>query len=92
MNPEREKIMQVAPTESQGQQAYMTWELIKNHGVNEAKNQFKKWTWYRNTRILRAAGISWADFQARNIAPFRRKTIVLDDPVTSWEDLRRRCA
>ena len=92
MNQVRDKIMQVAPTQSQGQQAYMTWELIKSHGVNEAKSQFKPWTWYRHIRILKAAGISWADFQARNIVPFRRKMIVLDDPVISWEDLRRRCA
>ena len=92
MNQVRDKIMQVAPTQSQGQQAYMTWELIKLRGVNEAKRQFKPWTWYRHIRILKTAGISWADFQAQNIVPFRRKMIVLDDPVTSWDDLRRRSA
>lgn len=46
-----------------------------------------KSTWYRHKKLLNQVGVSWADFQEGNIVPFRRKTICLDNPVCSWNEI-----
>jgi II/X family phage/plasmid replication protein len=84
-----EKLKEVAPTEGQALAAYRTWLLVQERGLESARLLLPKNTFYRHKRVLNAAGLSWADFQARNIVPFRRKTIVLGDPVRSWEDFKK---
>ena len=81
------ELMRVAPTLGQAKAAYRTWLLIQSHGMEEARELTAKATWYRHKRLLQDCGISWADFHHRALVPFRRKTIVLSDPVRSWEDL-----
>ena len=82
-----DELMEVAPTEGLAKAAYRTWLLIQSHGMEKARELTAKRTWYRHKRLLQQCGVSWADFHHRALVPFRRKTIVLSDPVRSWEDL-----
>ena len=82
-----DELIKVAPTPGLAKAAYRTWLLIKSHGVEEARGLTTKATWHRHKRLLQQCGVSWADFHHRALVPFRRKTIVLSDPVRSWEDL-----
>ena len=82
-----DELMKVAPTPGLAKAAYRTWLLIQSHGMEEARDLMTKRTWHRHKRLLQQCGVSWADFHHRALVPFRRKTIVLSDPVRSWEDL-----
>ena len=82
-----DELMKVAPTPGLAKAAYRTWLLIQSHGVEEARRLMTTSTWQRHKRLLQQCGVSWADFHHRALVPFRRKTIVLSDPVRSWEDL-----
>ena len=81
------ELMKVAPTPGLAKAAYRTWALIQSHGVEKARELTSVSTWQRHKRLLQNCGVSWADFHHRALVPFRRKTIVLSDPVQSWEDL-----
>lgn len=82
-----DKLMKVAPTPGLAKAAYRTWALIQSHGLEKTRELMAKATWHRHKRLLQDCGVSWADFHHRALVPFRRKTIVLSDPVQSWEDL-----
>ena len=82
-----DELIKVAPTPGLAKAAYRTWLLIKSHGIEEARGLTTKATWHRHKRLLQQCGVSWADFHHQALVPFRRKTIVLSDPVRSWEDL-----
>ena len=82
-----DELMKVAPTEGLAKAAYRTWLLIQSHGMEKAREFMAKRTWHLHKRLLKQCGVSWADFHHRALVPFRRKTIVLSDPVRSWEDL-----
>ena len=82
-----DELVKIAPTEGLAKAAYRTWLLIQSHGIERARELMTKRTWYRHKRLLQDCGVSWADFHHRALVPFRRKTIVLSDPVRSWEDL-----
>jgi hypothetical protein len=40
-------------------------------------------------KYLRTAGINDADLHSGNVIPFRSVRIILAQPVTCWEDIRR---
>ena len=82
-----DELMKVAPTPGMAKAAYRTWSLIRSDGLEKARELTGKSAWYRHKRLLQQCGVSWADFHHRALVPFRRKTIVLSDPVRSWEDL-----
>ena len=82
-----DELMKVAPTPGMAKAAYRTWSLIRSDGIEKARELTGKSAWYRHKRLLQQCGVSWADFHHRALVPFRRKTIVLSDPVRSWEDL-----
>ena len=82
-----DELMKVAPTPGLAKAAYRTWALIQSHGLEETRDLMTTPTWQRHKRLLQQCGVSWADFHHRALVPFRRKTIVLSDPVRSWEDL-----
>lgn len=83
-----EKLEQIASTKGRAQAAYRTWVLIRELGLETTRSMMPKSTWYDHKKLLNQAGLSWADFQARNVVPFRRKTIVLGEPVRSWDQLK----
>lgn len=84
----QEKVLAVAPTRGQGLSAFRTWALIKSIGHQLARASMPQSTWYRHTKILKDAGLGWGDFSEGKIVPIRTRELVLDQPVTSWEELR----
>ena len=82
-----DELMRVAPTPGLAKAAYRTWALIQSHGVEKTRELMARRTWYVHKGLLERCGVSWADFHHRALVPFRRKTIVLSNPVRSWEDL-----
>lgn len=84
-----QRFEQVAPTEGQALSAYRTWTLIKAVGVRTTQDSMPRATWYRHKKIMFDAGLSWADFHDRKVVEFRRRPLILGQPVRCWEDLRR---
>lgn len=78
-----------SPTKGQALAAHRTWALIKTVGYTQTKESTPKTTFMRHCALLRSAGISSADLCAGTIIPFRRRSLVLGQPVTSWEQIRR---
>lgn len=76
-------------TSGQALAVFNTWALIKALGVENAKASMQPRRWHHHKSILFAAGFSWADFAAGNIVPFRRKAIILGEPVKSWDELKK---
>lgn len=68
--------------------AYSWWLLCKEQGHAAAKERTSKATYYRHMKLLRAAGIGYADLKSGRVIPLRRRAIVLDQPVHSWRELR----
>ena len=89
-----ETLNKIAPTPGQARAAAGTWSLIQVHGYEAVKDLLTKSTFFRHTALLKKAGLTHADMQARKVLPFRQRaiTIDLDDPVHTWEDLYQRCA
>lgn len=89
---EMENIMQecerVAGSVGRGRAAYRTWMLVRQIGVENARAMMNRTTWYHHKKILFKAGLTFADLHAGNIVPLRRRTLVLDQPVRSWDEMR----
>ena len=69
--------------------AFDCWMRIRQLGFDVAKTTMPKSTFLRHKKALLEAGLSEADLQSGTVIPFRRNTITLSAPVTSWEELRR---
>lgn len=78
-----------APTKAQAIAAHRTFALIKTVGYTQTKDSVPRSTFMRHCSYLRAAGLSSADLCAGQIIPFRRRTLILGNPVLSWEELRK---
>lgn len=78
-----------APTKGQALGAYRTWQLIKAIGHREAMDSMTRATWYRHLKVMKAAGLGWGDLKTGTVVPFRRRLLVISQPVESWDDLRR---
>ena len=85
MNVE-ERVKAVAASEGQARVAIGTWALIKAYGWEKAKAMASERTWYRNLKVLRAAGLSDADLSAGNVVAIRRRLIQCQQ-VNSWDEL-----
>lgn len=88
-----QKLMQgcevVAGSVAQGRSAFRTWMTIREIGAELTRATMSYRTWHRHKQILFGAGLTFADFQASNVVPLRRRTIVLDEPVQSWDEIGR---
>lgn len=82
-----EQLEAVAKTKGQALAAYRTWSLVRAIGMRETQASMPYRTWMRHKRILFDAGLTWADLQASNVVPFRRRCIVLGSPVRSWAEI-----
>lgn len=76
-------------TEAQAEAAFATYRNIRADGFDVAKGFISRRTWYRHLSMLRAVGISDAELVSGNVVQFRPVRIVLAQPVTCWDDLRR---
>lgn len=84
-----EELEKHAPTKGQALASHCTWALIKTVGYTQTKDSMPRSTFARHCKYLRAAGLSSADLCAGLVIPFRRKSLVLGNPVLSWDDLQR---
>ncbi|WP_374279225.1 phage/plasmid replication protein, II/X family [Azonexus sp.] len=76
-------------TEGRASAAFTTYRNIRADGFEVVKDYMAARTFYLHLKYLRAAGISDADLQQGNVVQFRPVRIVLAQPVTSWDDIRR---
>jgi hypothetical protein len=76
------------PTIGQAQAAYDCYVRCRTIGFTQAKESFNTHTFNRHLRNLGTIGIKAPDMQPSNVVPFRRRAIVLDQPVSSWADIK----
>lgn len=84
-----EAALRLGLTIGMGKAAYLSWNTIRAVGSAEWKANTAKATMYRHLKIMKAAGLCYADFRARNVFPIRKRRVVLDKPVASWADLMK---
>lgn len=85
-NDLQERIIAAADTEGQGRAAFGCWVMIQNEGWERAREFFSKTTWYRNLKILRAAGLGDADISAGKVVPLRRR-VMEARLITDWSQI-----
>ena len=83
-----EKLIEVAPTEGRARSAYDCYFRIKQLGYEQAKLSYADSTWRKHTGFLKKAGFKRADLQMINVIPLRKRQIVLDEAVRSWDDIQ----
>ena len=83
-----QELEKVALTKGRALAAHRTWALIKSIGYTQTESSMSKQTFKNHLVMLRAAGLSSADLCAGVVIPFRRKTLILGNPVLSWDELR----
>jgi len=71
----RAAVDAVAATSGQAKSAFALWLLIKHEGWEKARDITAKRTWYRNLKILHAAGLGDADISAGVVVPIRRRIL-----------------
>ncbi|MCQ6263081.1 hypothetical protein MLD55_14160 [Alcanivorax sp. MM125-6] len=83
----KDRVFQVAPTDGQARAALGLWALIQARGWEAARELNSPRTWYRNLKILRAAGLGDADLSKGQVVSIRRRVIEAQ-AVNSWAALR----
>lgn len=83
-----EKLEQVCETAGRAKAAFRTLSLIRTFGVEQTRTMMAPSTYRKHVAALKDAGLSLSDLRAGNVLPFRRRTIVLGQPVRSWDELR----
>ncbi|WP_234087411.1 phage/plasmid replication protein, II/X family [Azonexus sp. R2A61] len=76
-------------SEGRARAAYGTYKAIKDSGLDEVKASMAKRTFLLHKMHLLAAGYSDADLCAGNVVQFKPIRIVLAQPVSGWDDLRK---
>ncbi|KAA9131963.1 hypothetical protein F3N42_07255 [Marinihelvus fidelis] len=76
-------------TEGYGKAAAMAWCVIRSEGFQFWQDKTPRSTMFKHKKILREAGLSYADFAARNVVPIRRRRVILNAPVKSWGELMK---
>lgn len=76
-------------SEGQGKAAFLSWTVIQSQGYQAWREYSPRSTFYRHKKILREAGLSYADFAARNVVPLRVRRLELARPVRSWHEIKR---
>jgi len=69
--------------------AYGTYRAIKDAGLDEVRAGMAERTFFYHKKYLKAAGITDGDLMMGNVVQFRPVRIVLAQPVSSWDDIRR---
>lgn len=84
-----QEALEKVTTKGRAAGALKTWAFIKSEGYTMAKETMNYQTFHNHLTLLRAAGLCSADFCAGKVLEFRKKALVLDQPVLSWSDMRR---
>lgn len=82
------ELEKVSPSKGVALAAHRTWALIKSIGYTQTKDSMPKATFSRHMQCLRAAGLSSADLCAGVVIPFRKKSLLLGEPVCSWHEIK----
>ena len=83
-----DRLQNVCPSKGRANAAFRTLSLIKSLGVEQTRTMMAASTYRNHTAWLIEAGLSLSDLRAGNVLPFRRRVVVLDKPVRSWDELR----
>lgn len=68
--------------------AYDCYLRIRTNGFQFAKDSYGRSVWYNHIKNLRSIGIVAADLQHINVVPLKRRPILLDQPVSCWDDIK----
>lgn len=74
-------------TVGRAQAAYDCYLRIREKGYHNAKESYRPSTWFDHVKNLRSVGLVAADLQPSNVVPLRRRQIVLDQPISSWDQI-----
>lgn len=83
------ELEKVCPTKGRALAAHRTFCLLKVIGYSQTKSSMPERSFFRHCADLRAAGLSSADLCAGKVLELRKRSLVLAEPVTSWEQIRR---
>ena len=86
------ELQKVCPTPARALAVHKTFALIKTLGYTQTQHSIPRATFFKHCVFLRAAGLSSADLCAGKVLELRMKTLLISEPVTSWEHLRARKA
>lgn len=75
------------PTVGRAQAAYDCYMRIRQNGYHNAKESYRPSTWFDHVKNLRSVGLVAADLQPFNVVPLRRRQIVLDQPISNWDQI-----
>lgn len=76
------------PTEAQAKSAYDCYLRCREKGYQQGKASYPKGTFSRHMKNLSTIGVGPADLQPSNVVPLRRRQVVLDQPVSCWDDIK----
>lgn len=76
------------PTVGQAESAYDCYLRCREKGYQQAKSSYPKGTFSRHLKNLSTIGVGPADLQPSNVVPLRRRQVVLDQPVSCWDDIK----
>jgi len=76
-------------TEGRATAAFSTYRNIRADGFEVTRDYMAKATWFLHLKYLRVAGISDADLQQGNVVQFKPVRIILAQPVSCWDDIRK---
>lgn len=76
------------PTEGRARAAYDCYLRCREIGYHQAKDSYPQSTFYKHVKYLGTIGLDQADLQPSNVVPLRRRPILLDKPVSSWDDIQ----
>ena len=82
------ELEKVAPSKGRALAAHRTFALIKVIGYTQTKYSMRSSTFYEHCQYLRLAGLSSADLCAGKILELRKRSLVLQEPVFSWDEIR----
>lgn len=83
------ELLKVCPTEGRAKAAHTCFALLKVYGFTQTREQMGRSTFDRHCKFLRAAGLSSADLCAGRVLELRKRSLVLAEPVMSWDEIRR---
>lgn len=83
------ELEKVCPTKGRALAAHRTFALMKTIGYTQTKESMPERSFFRHCADLRAAGLSSADLCAGKVLEFRKRMLVLAEPVTSWVQIRK---
>jgi II/X family phage/plasmid replication protein len=76
------------PSEGRARAAYDCYCRCRTLGFHQAKESYPKSTWHKHLKYLSTVGIRAVDLQPINVVPLRRRSVVLDKPVSCWDDIQ----